>query len=230
MAETPVRSESRNLSRYLGLAMVSGVLIVEDDKGLCAAIAREALRWGSEVIQAHSAKEALERLAANPALLIVDVRLPDGNGLDVVEAAGQRRPVPTMIAISGQASPEEAFRLAQAGVRGYLSKPLSAQDLIRAVEEALHDAPALGHAAVAAVGRTPLRDAQEQVRSAMIEQALASADGNFSETARLLNVSRQAVQQMAQARGADRDPKPVESPEESWHARDHTSEQARRKS
>ena len=191
----------------VGSRSVAQNTVRSESKGLSAAIAREALRWSPEVTQARSAKEALERLASDPTLLIVDVPLPDGNGLDLVEAAWKRRPAPTMVTISGRASPEGAFRLAQAGVRSYLSKPFSAQALVRAIEEAVHYAPALSQAAVAAVGKTPLRHALDQVRSAMFEQALASSEGNFSETARLLKVSRQAVQQMAHARGENRDPK-----------------------
>ena len=180
--------------------MSTSVLIVEDDKALCGAIARIASRWGDEVFKAHSVAEALELLEKNPRLMIVDVRLPDGTAHDVVEAASRRRPVPTMVAISGGASPEESFRLAQAGVRAFLDKPLGADELTAKVEGALREAPELGRLAVAAVGTVPLREAQGEVRSAMMEQALGRSQGNLSEAARLLQVTRQAVQQMVHGR------------------------------
>lgn len=180
--------------------MGTAVLVVEGDQALCGAIARIAAQWGDEVLQAHSVAEALPLLERNPVLMIVDVRLPDGAGRDVVEAARRRRPVPTMVAIRGEVSPEESFRLAHAGVRELLDKPLEADELTRKVERALREAPELAPVAIAAVGTKPMRDAQREVRDAMVEQALGRSGGNLSEAARLLHVTRQAVQQMVQGR------------------------------
>jgi DNA-binding NtrC family response regulator len=101
-----------------------------------------------------------------------------------------------MIAISGQASANEAFRLGALGVRAYLSKPLSFTELIATIECVLDQAPDLSQLLVASVGRQRFRDVQEQVRRTMAEQALALARGNRTEAARLLGVSRQAVQQL----------------------------------
>lgn len=176
------------------------VLIVEDDKALCGALARVASRWGDEILQAHRVADALELLETNPTLLIVDVRMPDGSGLDVVEAASRRLPVPTMVAVSGEASAEESFRLAQVGVRAYLAKPLGLDEFVSKVEAALRDAPDLEPVAAAAVGHRPLRRVQDEVRRTMVDQALARAEGNRSAAARLLHVSRQAVQQMVHER------------------------------
>ena len=117
-----------------------------------------------------------------------------------------------MIAISGEASPEESFRLAQAGVRAYLAKPMGVDELTTKIEAALRGAPELEPLVVAAVGHKPLRGVQGDVRRAMVDQALARAEGNRSEAARLLSVSRQAVQQMVherqgrkRSRGSDRE-------------------------
>jgi len=190
------------------------VLIVEDDKALCGALARVASRWGDEILQAHRVSDALELLDTNPTLLIIDVRMPDGSGLDVVEAASQRRPVPTMVAVSGEASPEESFRLAQAGVRAYLAKPLGLGEFVSLVEAAMRDAPDLQAVAAAAVGHRPLRNVRDEVRRTMVDQALARAEGNRSAAARLLNVSRQAVQQMVREREAA-EPDPCAEPDRS---------------
>jgi DNA-binding NtrC family response regulator len=180
--------------------MSTAVLVLEDDPALCDAIARIAGRWGDEVVQAHTVARALELLARDPVLLIVDVRLPDGNAIEVVEAAARRRPAPAMVAISGEASPEESFRLAQAGVRAYLAKPMSADELSAQIERALHVAPPLEPLVVANVGVRSMRDLKDDVRRAMVDQAIALAEGNRSEAARLLDVSRQAVQQIIQER------------------------------
>jgi DNA-binding NtrC family response regulator len=172
------------------------VLIVEDYKPLRQAIARAARTWGAEVLEAGTVREGRALLARLPDVVIVDVALPDGQALPIVEDAVRMRPVAAVVAMSGQASAEEAFQLARAGARRYLPKPISLEDLTRSVEEALGDRPSLDAFVAAHVGNTPLREVQSDVRRVMIEQALAKARNSRSGAARLLDMTRQAVQQI----------------------------------
>jgi DNA-binding NtrC family response regulator len=144
--------------------------------------------------------EGIELLNENPDLLITDVALPDGDAFKLLEMAASRRPAPVAIAVSGQTSTEDAFRLAQLGCRAYLEKPFDTEKLAERVEKALTEAPNLGALVAASVGRTPMRELQTEVRRVMVEQALAKAEGSRSGAARLLSVSRQAVQQMVRER------------------------------
>jgi two-component system, response regulator RegA len=172
------------------------VLIVEDYKPLRQAIARAARTWGAEVLEAGTVREGRALLARLPDVVIVDVALPDGQAQPIVEDAVRMRPVAAVIAMSGQASAEEAFQLARAGARRYLPKPISLEELTRSVEEALGDRPSLDALVAAHVGNTPLREVQSDVRRVMIEQALAKARNSRSGAARLLDMTRQAVQQI----------------------------------
>ena len=186
------------------------VLIVEDHKPLRQALARAARGWGAEVLEAGSIREAFECLAQAPDLVIVDVALPDGNARPIVEHAVKQRPAPAVIAMSGQASAEEAFELARLGARRYLPKPISLEDLTRSVDEALGDRPDLAPLVAAHVGNTPMRQVLDEVRGVMVDEALARKHGSRSGAARILGVSRQAVQQavrlieLAQSRGERR--------------------------
>jgi len=184
------------------LSKLKRVLIVEDDDGLRRSLARVVRRWGTEVVEASTVADALEKLGDNPELLITDVALPDGDAFKLLEVASRKRPAPVAIAVSGQTSTEDAFRLAQVGVRAYLEKPFDTEDLTQRVEAALSQAPSLEALVAASVGRTPMRELQGEVRRVMVEQALAQAEGSRSGAARLLNVSRQAVQQMVRERDA----------------------------
>ena len=172
------------------------VLIVEDHKPLRQAIARAARTWGAEVLEAGTVREGRALLARLPDVVIVDVALPDGQAQPIVEAAVRMRPVAAVIAMSGQASAEEAFQLARSGARRYLPKPISLEELTRSVEEALADRPSLDPFVAAHVGNTPLREVQGEVRRVMIEQALAKARNSRSGAAHLLDMTRQAVQQI----------------------------------
>jgi DNA-binding NtrC family response regulator len=153
---------------------------------------------------AHSVQEGLQLLETDPRLVIVDVRLPDGRALDLVERAVQHRPAPVVVAMSGMASPEESFELAQAGVRAYVAKPIDVDEFTERIEAALNGAPQLDSFVAASVGHRPLRAVQGEVRQVMVDQALALSDGSRSGAARLLRISRQAVQQMLRERARRR--------------------------
>jgi CheY-like chemotaxis protein len=144
------------------------VLVVEDNVPLRAAIARLVRSWGAKAIEAGTAREALALLNPPPDLIISDIRLPDESAFCVFEAAARLWPKPLGVAISGEASADETFRLAQVGVLGYLAKPMSLE-------------------------------VQDHMRSVMLHQALALTEGSRSGAARLLDVSRQAVQQILRA-------------------------------
>jgi DNA-binding NtrC family response regulator len=176
------------------------VLIVEDDEMLRRSLARVVRQWGAQVSEAGSIHEGIELLEENPDLLLTDVALPDGDAFQLLEQASARRPAPVAIAVSGQTSTEDAFRLAQVGCRAFLEKPFQVELLAERVEKALSEAPRIDALVAASVGRTPMRELQTEVRRVMVEQALAKAEGSRSAAARLLSVSRQAVQQMVRER------------------------------
>jgi two-component system, response regulator RegA len=182
------------------LANLKRVLIVEDDDALRRSLARVVRQWGAQVSEAGSVNEGVELLQENPDLLITDVALPDGDAFMLLERAAARRPAPVAIAVSGQTSTEDAFRLAQLGCRAFLEKPFDLDRLAERIEKALSEAPRIDALVAASVGRTPMRELQTEVRRVMVEQALAKAEGSRSGAARLLSVSRQAVQQMVRER------------------------------
>lgn len=177
------------------------VLIVEDHKPLRQALARAAANWGAQVTEAGSVREALDQLSSHPHLVLVDVVLPDGKARAIVERAVKLHPSPAIVAMSGQASPEEAFELARIGVRKYLAKPISLEDLTDAVQSALHARPDLGPLIASLVGVAPMLEVLDEVRTGMVEEALARVDQNRTGAATLLGVTRQAIQQAVRVRG-----------------------------
>lgn len=179
------------------------ILIVEDDDELREAIAIDAETWplrhrggAGEILTASSAGEGIALLEREPEFVLVDVRLGDDSGIRVVQAANARAGPPSCLAMSGQASAEEAFELARLGVRGYLAKPFTLGELRDIVEQAVNAAPPLEEMAQAEVGHSPILTVQDRVKKAMLLQALEIWDGNYVRTARSLGVTRQAVQQM----------------------------------
>jgi DNA-binding NtrC family response regulator len=172
------------------------VLVVEDDRPLCSALATVVRGWGAEAWEAHTVAEARALLPRNPELAIVDLWLEGESAIDFVEQVAHHRPAPAILAISGRASPEESFRLGQLGVRAFLPKPLFKEKLVEKVGEALRQAPDVEPWISAHVGKTSLKEMQSEVRRVMLEQAIARAQGSRSGAARLLQVTRQAIQQV----------------------------------
>ncbi len=179
----------------MGESLIGGFLVVEDDPRLCATLVEALGRKARDVRAAHSVRACRQILESfTPDFVILDVALPDGSAFSVIDSIQEIQPMPVIIAMSGHAGPDESFRLAQLGVRFYLSKPLRLQDLDRAIDEARIQTPKIGPQLKASVGRVPMKQVEEQVRKTMVEEALARAGGSRRGAARLLSVSRQFLQ------------------------------------
>ncbi len=176
-------------------------LVVEDDARLRRALGEALEVRGVEVVACASVAEAYRALADGALQgIIADVTLPDGSAVDVVERAMACAVAPAIVAISGSASPAVSFRLAQMGVRSFLAKPLRLEELDRAIDDALARPPDLRPQVRAAVGRTSIQDVEEQVRTIMVDEALARAGGSRRKAAQLLNISRQLLQHILRRR------------------------------
>jgi CheY-like chemotaxis protein len=114
------------------------VLVVDDEVDLLATYDRLLRRHGYRTIAAGSRQAALEALEGESlALIIADVRLPDGDGLDVVRAARARLHPPPVIVVTGFASQQSRQQALAAGATAYLAKPFSTSALTSLVREAL---------------------------------------------------------------------------------------------
>jgi len=118
------------------------VLVVEDEADLVATYERLLRRHGYCVVSARSREAGLAALKYEPPhLLIADLRLPDGDGLDVVRAA-RALPTPTpVIVVSGFASNGSRNAALSAGASAVLAKPFSTDALTKLIQTVL--APAV---------------------------------------------------------------------------------------
>jgi DNA-binding response OmpR family regulator len=102
------------------------VLVVEDEVDLVATYDRLLKRHGVRVVAAGSREEGLAALDGGPFILVIaDLRLPDGDGLDVVRAARTRPDAPPVIVVTGFASVQSRQQALTAGATAYLAKPFS---------------------------------------------------------------------------------------------------------
>lgn len=174
---------------------IERVLVVEDDAALAAALVA-AFSGRAREIRCASSPVAVRAILTTfqPDLLVLDVVLEEGNAFDVLEAVATLDTAPTVIGVSGSASPDETFRLAQLGVLSFLPKPFTAEELEVAVARALSRPPDLRPLLRVSVGRRPMRDVEDEVRRTMVDEALGRAAGSRRKAAGLLSMSRQLLQ------------------------------------
>jgi len=116
----------RNLKRF------GKVLIVEDDEALCETVAAALRDHGHKVDVSMTGRDALARLRTREPYdaIVLDLRLPDMNGLEIVEHIKLNRPSLGLIVASGYLEQEDVLRTAERWPIMMLRKPYAASDLI----------------------------------------------------------------------------------------------------
>jgi two-component system response regulator RegA len=163
------------------------LLIVDDDKPFLQRLARAMESRGFLVDTADSVAEGIRKAEAGPpAYAVVDLRLEDGNGLDVIELIRKRRPDSRMVVLTGYGNIATAVTAVKLGAVDYLAKPADADEVVAALT---HDGTAK-----AAPPENPM--SADRVRWEHIQRVYELCDRNVSETARRLNMHRRTLQRI----------------------------------
>ncbi len=163
------------------------LLIVDDDKAFLQRLARAMEKRGYLTETAELVAEARHKVeAANPSFAVVDMRLEDGNGLDVIEMIRARRPEARAIILTGYGNIATAVTAVKLGAVDYLSKPADADEIHAALMQK-KDARALPP-------ENPM--SADRVRWEHIQRVYELCDRNVSETARRLNMHRRTLQRI----------------------------------
>lgn len=163
------------------------LLIVDDDEPFLRRLAKAMEKRGFSVETAESvtAGSAIAK-ARPPAYAVIDLRLEDGNGLDVVETLREKRPDSRIVVLTGYGAIATAVAAVKIGATDYLSKPADANDVTAALlapEDALPPPP-----------ENPM--SADRVRWEHIQRVYELCDRNVSETARRLNMHRRTLQRI----------------------------------
>ncbi|MBN9244269.1 MAG: ActR/PrrA/RegA family redox response regulator transcription factor [Mesorhizobium sp.] len=178
-------SEEANSAALIGED--ASLLIVEDDKPFLTRLARAMEARGFTVETAESVEEAVAKARANPpAYAVVDMRLGDGNGLDVVAAIREKREDARTIILTGYGNIATAVTAVKLGAVDYLSKPADADDVFAALTRTSGER--------AAPPENPM--SADRVRWEHIQRVYEMCDRNVSETARRLNMHRRTLQRI----------------------------------
>jgi two-component system response regulator RegA len=163
------------------------LLIVEDDKSFLQRLARAMELRGFEVTTADCVADGLSQVEKTPpAFAVVDMRLGDGNGLEVISALKQRRPDARGIVLTGYGNIATAVNAVKLGAVDYLSKPADADDVataLLALDGKSAEPP-----------ENPM--SADRVRWEHIQRIYELCGRNVSETARRLNMHRRTLQRI----------------------------------
>jgi len=163
------------------------LLLVDDDEPFLKRLARAMEKRGFLVVTAETVTmgKAIAQ-ARPPAYAVVDLRLEDGNGLDVVEVLREKRPDCRIVVLTGYGAIATAVAAVKIGATDYLSKPADANEVTNALlsrGDTLPEPP-----------ENPM--SADRVRWEHIQRVYEMCDRNVSETARRLNMHRRTLQRI----------------------------------
>ena len=167
------------------------LLIVDDDSPFRARLARAMEKKGFQVTQAESVKKGIgEANKSPPAFAVVDLRLGDGSGLEVIKEIRRVKKDSRVVMLTGYGNIPTAVAAVKVGAIDYIPKPADADD----VENALLALPDFK----AIPPKNPM--SADRVKWEHIHRVYELCDRNVSETARRLKMHRRTLQRILSKR------------------------------
>ena len=163
------------------------LLLVDDDAVFVARLARamEKRGFAPEIAEGVVTGRAIVSHRP-PAYAVIDLRLKDGNGLDIVDALRQRRPDCRIVVLTGYGAIATAVAAVKSGAIDYLAKPADADDIMNALLARGDTLPPPSENPMSA----------DRVRWEHIQRVYEMCDRNVSETARRLSMHRRTLQRI----------------------------------
>jgi len=176
-----------DLSEVVAALPDKSLLLLDDDAPLRTRLGRALETRGFQPVLVATIAEALAAVrTAAPAFAVLDMRLEDGNGLQVVEAIQTARPDSRVIMLTGYGAISTAVAAVKAGAVDYLPKPADADDVLRALLARRDENPSPPENPMSA----------DRVRWEHIQRVYELCGHNVSETARRLNMHRRTLQRI----------------------------------
>ena len=167
------------------------LLIVDDDNPFRQRLARAMEKKGFIVIQAEGVKAGLESIKSKkPAFAVVDLRLNDGNGIEVVKEIQKNNSESRIIMLTGYGNIPTAVAAIKEGAIDYIAKPADADDVEKALLADPNKKPAPPENPMSA----------DRVKWEHIHRVFELCNRNVSETARRLKMHRRTLQRILSKR------------------------------
>jgi two-component system response regulator RegA len=163
------------------------LMVLDDDAPFRARLARALQQRGFDVVAVGSVAEARDHFKrSQPHFAVVDLRLEDGTGLDVVETLHEIREDSHAVVLTGYGAIATAVAAVKAGAIDYLAKPADIDDIVNSLLAARENRPEPPENPMSA----------DRVRWEHIQRVYELCNRNVSETARRLNMHRRTLQRI----------------------------------
>jgi two-component system response regulator RegA len=163
------------------------LLVVEDDEALRGRLVRAFEQRGFEVRAAATADAARSSVAEEtPELVVLDLRVGDDNGLDLIPVLKEADPATRIVVLTGYGSIATALEAVRRGATHYLTKPADADEILAAFARDAGETPS------SASLLQPM--SLDRVEWEHINRVLVECGGNISEAARVLGLHRRSLQ------------------------------------
>ncbi len=167
-------------------AVRAPLLLVDDDAPFRQRLQVTLERRGFAVTGCASIAEARQHSALKPSHAVIDMRLEDGNGLDLVSELRALRPDIKIVVLTGYGNLATAVAAVKAGAVDYLAKPADPEDIIQALTALPGSRPEAPSEPMSA----------DRVRWEHIQRVYELCSRNVSETARRLKMHRRTLQRI----------------------------------
>lgn len=165
----------------------ASLMILDDDGPFRSRLGRALEQRGFKVDAVETISEARLKVQANPpAFAVLDIRLEDGNGMDVIDLIRKHRSDSKIIMLTGYGNLATAVSAIKRGAVDYLAKPADADDVCKALLAERDEAPEPPENPMSA----------DRVRWEHIQRVYELCGKNVSETARRLNMHRRTLQRI----------------------------------
>ena len=162
-------------------------LVMDDDGPFLQRLSRALTQRGFTVSAVSSVAEAKDICRMNPpAFAVLDLRLDDGTGLDVIEVLHEQRDDARAVILTGYGAIATAVAAVKAGAVDYLSKPADVEDIVKSLVASGDTKPSPPDNPMSA----------DRVRWEHIQRVYELCNHNVSETARRLNMHRRTLQRI----------------------------------
>ena len=115
---------------------MSAVFVIDDDRALCRSLKIQLEGMGHEVQYAVCASDGIAELSnGQPDMVLLDLNLPDGNGMDVLRDLQKRYPDLPVVMITGQQDTKSTIQAMRSGAFDYIRKPCDIDDIVVLLEK-----------------------------------------------------------------------------------------------
>ena len=176
-----------NFTNFSSVRRDNSLLLVDDDEPFLKRLSKAMEKRGFEVKTSLTVLEGKKIIQDQPpAHAVVDLRLQDGNGLDIVELIQKKREDARIVILTGYGAIATAVAAVKIGATDYLSKPADATDIMNALLSNKEKKPPPPENPMSA----------DRVKWEHIQRVFELCNGNVSETARRLSMHRRTLQRI----------------------------------